>query len=368
MNNDQTFQDVDQFLHPLAAQQSIPHIQQAITQDQLLAQNVRLLQQLQEQQRMLNLQSLFNNSMLMNPLIQQQVNQESKKIKKVNKTIKTIQSTTSLKDCAQPIQEIKGNVKNAYIKKITSLLSVEGDQLIDEDLQEDLELESYSEIQDKSKLAGLLGSNNDLLNSESKNKRLRQSAKNSRLRKKVYLKLLEKKVSELDQQIQEYKKTTRQSFEYLTQILQSHPILNSMIIGNSSAIDQVLECSSSDQAQLVLDSYLMRYGTCGIKRRDYVKYAVKNIQKNFLKGNYGLQLMSWNQQIQNYDTEFNQYVEIVKEEAKLEDDNLVYSVLPTIDKMLNHRKMSQQYQQFQLQIITQIQLGYQKFKIESIRN
>ncbi|CAD8180323.1 unnamed protein product [Paramecium octaurelia] len=343
MSNDQPFEDVDQFLHPLATQQTIPNmLQQAITQDQLLAQNVRLLQQLHEQQRMLNLQSIFTNNMLMNPLIQQQVNQESKKIKKVNKTIKTIPSTTSLKDCAQPIQEIKGNVKNAYIKKITSLLSVEGDKLLDEDLQEDLDLESYSEVQDKSKLAGLLGSNNDLLNSESKNKRLRQSAKNSRLRKKVYLKLLEKKVSELDQQIQEYKKTTRQSFEYLTQILQSHPILNSMIIGNSAAIDQVLECSSSDQAQLVLDSYLMRYGTCGIKRRDYVKYAVKNIQKNFLKGNYGLQLMSWNQQIQNYDSEFNQYVEIVKEEAKLEDDNLVYSVLPTIDKMLNHRKMSQQ--------------------------
>ncbi|CAD8172287.1 unnamed protein product [Paramecium octaurelia] len=343
MSNDQPFEDVDQFLHPLATQQTISNmLQQAITQDQLLAQNVRLLQQLHEQQRMLDLQSLFTNSMLMNPLIQQQVNQESKKIKKVNKTIKTIPSTTSLKDCAQPIQEIKGNVKNAYIKKITSLLSVEGDKLLDEDLQEDLDLESYSEMQDKSKLAGLLGSNNDLLNSESKNKRLRQSAKNSRLRKKVYLKLLEKKVSELDQQIQEYKKTTRQSFEYLTQILQSHPILNSMIIGNSGAIDQVLECSSPDQAQLVLDSYLMRYGTCGIKRRDYVKYAVKNIQKNFLKGNYGLQLMSWNQQIQNYDTEFNQYVEIVKEEAKLDDDNLVYRVLPTIDRMLNHRKMSQQ--------------------------
>ncbi|CAD8174841.1 unnamed protein product [Paramecium pentaurelia] len=337
MNNDQPFEDVDQFLHPLPNM-----LQSAITQDQLLAQNVRLLQQLHEQQRMLNLQSIFTNSMLMNPLIQQQVNQESKKIKKVNKTIKTIPSTTSLKDCAQPIQEIKGNVKNAYIKKITSLLSVEGEKLLDEELQEDLDLESYSEMQDKSKLAGLLGSNNDLLNSESKNKRLRQSAKNSRLRKKVYLKLLEKKVSELDQQIQEYKKTTRQSFEYLTQILQSHPILNSMIIGNSGAIDQVLECSSSDQAQLVLDSYLMRYGTCGIKRRDYVKYAVKNIQKNFLKGNYGLQLMSWNQQIQNYDSEFNQYVEIVKEEARLEDDNLVYSVLPTIDKMLNHRKISQQ--------------------------
>ncbi|CAK56717.1 unnamed protein product (macronuclear) [Paramecium tetraurelia] len=369
MSNDQPFEDVDQFLHPLAAQQAIPNmLQQAITQDQLLAQNVRLLQQLHEQQRMLNLQSLFTNSMLMNPLIQQQVNQESKKIKKVNKTIKTIPSTTSLKDCAQPIQEIKGNVKNAYIKKITSLLSVEGDRLLDEDLQEDLDLESYSEMQDKSKLAGLLGSNNDLLNSESKNKRLRQSAKNSRLRKKVYLKLLEKKVSELDQQIQEYKKTTRQSFEYLTQILQSHPILNSMIIGNSAAIDQVLECSVPDQAQLVLDSYLMRYGTCGIKRRDYVKYAVKNIQKNFLKGNYGLQLMSWNQQIQNYDTEFNQYVEIVKDEAKLDDDNLVYRVLPTIDRMLNHRKMSQQYEQIQLQIITQIQLGHQKLKIELTRD
>lgn len=34
-------------------------------------------------------------------------------------------------------------------------------------------MESSSEIQDKGKLAGLLGSTNDLLNAESKNKRLR---------------------------------------------------------------------------------------------------------------------------------------------------------------------------------------------------
>ena len=40
------------------------------------------------------------------------------------------------------------------------------------------------------------------------------------------------------------------------------------------------------------------------------------------------------------DQEFNHYVEIVKEEAKLEDDNQVYKILPTVDKMLNHRKLS----------------------------
>ena len=43
----------------------------------------------------------------------------------------------------------------------------------------------------------------------------------------------------------------------------------------------------------------MRYGTCGIKRRDYLKYAVKNIQRNFLKGNYGLQLISYNNDVKN---------------------------------------------------------------------
>lgn len=43
----------------------------------------------------------------------------------------------------------------------------------------------------------------------------------------------------------------------------------------------------------------MRYGTCGIKRRDYIKYAVKNIQRNFLKGNYGLQLISFNNEVKN---------------------------------------------------------------------
>jgi hypothetical protein len=43
------------------------------------------------------------------------------------------------------------------------------------------------------------------------------------------------------------------------------------------------------------------------------------------------------------DEEFNNYVEIVKKYAKLEDENLIYKVLPTIDKLLNHRKNSQRY-------------------------
>ncbi|CAD8168909.1 unnamed protein product [Paramecium octaurelia] len=336
MNNDQSLEDIDQFIHSYAPQQSIPNIlSQAITQDQLLVQNVRLIQQLHEQQSILNLQSL----MFLNPMVQTQVNHESKKIKKTNKSIQVIPSTTNVKENAQHLLEIKGNVKNAYIKKITSLLSVKGDKLLDDDFHEDLEIESCSDLQKQDKLSGLLNSNNDQTQVKQKG---RQSAKMSRLRKKVYLKLLEKKVSDLDQQISEYKKTTRQSFEYLTQILQSHPILNSMIIGNSAAIDQVMECSSPEQAQLILDSYIMRYGICGIKRRDYFKYAVKNIQKNFLKGNYGLLLMSWNNRVHNYDQEFNQYVEIVKEEAKLEDDNQVYKILPTVDRMLNHRKLSQQ--------------------------
>ncbi|CAD8078726.1 unnamed protein product [Paramecium sonneborni] len=335
MNNNQSLEDIDQYLHSYGTQQSIPNIlQQAITQDQMLAQNVRLLQQLHEQQSILNLQSL----MILNPMVQTQVNQDSKKIKKSFKTIQVIPPVNTRED-AQHLQEIKGNVKNAYIKKIVSLLSVEGDKLLDEDFPEDLDIESCSEFQKQDKLNGMLNCNNDQIQMKQKG---RQSAKMSRLRKKFYIKLLEKKVSDLDQQISEYKKTTRQSFEYLTQILQSHPILNSMIIGNSAAIDQVIECQSSDQAQLILDSYLMRYGICGIKRRDYFKYAVKNIQKNFLKGNHGLLLMSWNKDIQNYDQDFNHYVEIVKKEAKLVDDNQVYKILPTVDKMLNHRKLSQQ--------------------------
>ncbi|CAD8120280.1 unnamed protein product [Paramecium sonneborni] len=341
----QQAEELDQFKQSLNNQSTIPFLQQALTQDQLLAQNARLLQQLQEQQRMFNLQSLLAQSVLQNPFINQQITQESKKIKKTKSTLQRIQSNASLKEQASQLQEIKGNVKNAYIKKITSLLSVEGERLLDEELQEDLQEDSSSEeVQKEQKfsLAGLLGSANDLLSVESKNKRLRQSAKNSRLRKKVYLKLLEKKVSDLDQQIQEYKKTTKQSFEYLTQILSSHPILNSMIVGNSNAIDQITQCNQSDQAQLILDSYLMRFGTCGIKRRDYLKYAVKNIQRNFLKGNYGLQLISFKHEVKNYDDEFNNYVEIVKKQCKLDDENLIYKVLPIIDKLLNHRKISQQ--------------------------
>ncbi|CAD8197867.1 unnamed protein product [Paramecium octaurelia] len=157
----------------------------------------------------------------------------------------------------------------------------------------------------------------------------------------VYLKLLEKKVSDLDQKIQEYKKTTMQYFEYLTHLLVSHSVLNSMIIGSSNSIDQIIQCNQSDQAQLLIDSYMMRYGTCGINRKSYMKYAIKNIQRNFLKGNYGLFLISTNNEVNNYDEEFNNYMEIVKQYTKLEDNNLIYKILPIIDKLMNHRKMSQ---------------------------
>ncbi|CAD8122741.1 unnamed protein product [Paramecium sonneborni] len=342
----QPVEEIDQFILSFNNQTNNCQLQANLNQDQLLAQNARLLQQLQEQQRMLNLQSFFTQNMFQNQCLNQQMNQNTKKIKKAKSTLQHIQSNASLRDQPPQIQEIKGNVKNAYIKKITSLLSVEGDKLLDEELQEDLQEDSSSEEisnHKKCKLAGLLGSANDLMNEECKNQRLRQSAKKSRLRKKVYLKLLEKKVSDLDQKIQEYKETTKQSFEYLTQLLTSHPILNSMIIGSSNAIDQIMQCNQSEQAQLLIDSYMMRYGTSGIKRKDYIKYAIKNIQKNFLKGNYGLLLISTSNEVNNYDQEFNNYVEIVKKYTKLEDNNLVYKVLPIIDKLLNHRKMSQKY-------------------------
>ncbi|CAD8104841.1 unnamed protein product [Paramecium primaurelia] len=338
--------NIDQFILGFNNQTNNSIIQPNINQEQLLAQNARLLQQLHEQQKMLNLQNLFTQNMLQTSYLNQQFIPNSKKIKKAKSTLQHIQSNASLRDQQPQIQEIKGNVKNAYIKKITSLLSVKGDNLFDEELQEDLQEDSSSEELQKDKrggLAGLLGSANELLNEECKNKRLRQSAKKSRLRKKVYLKLLEKKVSDLDDKIQEYKKTTKKSFEYLTSLLISHPILNSMIIGSSNAIDQIMQCNQSEQAQLVIDSYMMRYGTCGIKRKDYMKYAIKNIQRNFLKGNYGLLLISTIDGGNTYDEEFNNYVEIVKKYTKIEDNNLIYNVLPIIDKLLNHRKISQKY-------------------------
>ncbi|CAD8123821.1 unnamed protein product [Paramecium sonneborni] len=339
-------EEIDQFIHDFNNQTNNSQIQTNINQDSLLVQNVRLLQQLHEQQKMLNLQSLFNQNILPNPNLNQQIPQNTKKIKKIKSTLQHIQSNTSLRDQPPQIQDIKGSVKNAYIKKITSLLSVEGDKLLDQGLQVDLQEDSSSEEisnNKKTRLTGLLGSTNDLICEEYKNQRLRQSAKQSRQRKKVYVKLLEKKISDLDQKIQEYKKTTKQSFEYLTQLLTSHPILNSMIIGSSKAFDQIMQCNQSEQAQLLNDSYMRRYGICGIQRKQYIKYAIQNIQKNFLKGNYGLLLISTNNQMNNYDEEFNNYVEIVKKYTKLDDNNLIYKVLPIIDKLFNHRKMSQMF-------------------------
>ena len=87
----------------------------------------------------------------------------------------------------------------------------------------------------------------------------------------------------------------------------------------------------------------MRYGISGIKRRDYLKYAVKNIQRNLLKGNYGLLLLTNEQESKGYDEEFNSYVEKVKTMMRLEDENLTYKILPTIDKLLSHRTNTKKY-------------------------
>ncbi|CAD8113170.1 unnamed protein product [Paramecium primaurelia] len=212
----QPIEEIDQFILGFNNQTSNSFIQSNINQEKLLVQNTRLLQQLNEQQRMLNLHSLLTQNILQNPYPNQQTTHKNKMIKKAKSNLQNIQSNACLLDQPLQIQEIKGNVKNAYIKKITSLLSVEGDKLLDKDLQENLEEDSSSQepSRDKYGLAGLLCK--DLLNEECKNKRIRQSAKKSRLRKKVYVKLLEKKVLDLDHKIQEQKQTTKQSFEYLT--------------------------------------------------------------------------------------------------------------------------------------------------------
>ncbi|CAD8197869.1 unnamed protein product [Paramecium octaurelia] len=113
----QSVEEIDQFILGFDNQTNNSLLQSTINQDQLLAQNARLLQQLHQQQRMIDLQSLFSQNMLQNPYLKQQVQQKTKQIKKAKPTLRTIQSTVNLRDQPPQIQEIKGNVKNAYIKK-----------------------------------------------------------------------------------------------------------------------------------------------------------------------------------------------------------------------------------------------------------
>lgn len=75
---------------------------------------------------------MFQNNYIQQPTQHAMPEITHKKIKKTKSELNRITSTASLKDPAVPIQDIKGNVKNAYIKKITSLLSVEGDNLLNE--------------------------------------------------------------------------------------------------------------------------------------------------------------------------------------------------------------------------------------------
>lgn len=91
------------------------------------------------------------------------------------------------------MQEIKSNVKNTYIKKISSLLNIAGENLQFKDSDSSDDNDDNSQV-----------SNPDP-NKPNQNKKgeknVRQSAKYSRLRKKIYIELLEKKVNSLQSEI-----------------------------------------------------------------------------------------------------------------------------------------------------------------------
>jgi hypothetical protein len=104
------------------------------------------------------------------------------------------------------LQNIKSNVKNAYIKKINSLLNVSGDEEKDKlatiSLLSAIRLKFISRNFDNqpSSLSDMEnGSNQKALDQEEiKMQKNRESARNSRQRTKLYIGLLEKKVEDLN--------------------------------------------------------------------------------------------------------------------------------------------------------------------------
>lgn len=141
------------------------------------------------------------------------------------------ESSHSLKEDVMGLQNIKGNVKNAYIKKINSLLNVEQ--------EEEKEKPKQNEFSNKAKKEPT-SSNSSFKNAENddlKMQKNRESARNSRQRKKLYIGLLEKKVEDLNNQIEGLRQQCESSFKHIHTIVDTNPCLRGMIIEQAQIFD-----------------------------------------------------------------------------------------------------------------------------------
>ncbi|CAD8142581.1 unnamed protein product [Paramecium octaurelia] len=249
-------------------------------------------------------------------------------VKQEERSMVQIDSQASIKDDAFGLQNIKGHVKNTYIKKIHSLLSVEGEN---EKIIKKVQKEPSS-------------SSKQLENEDQKMIRNRESARNSRQRKKLYINLLEKKVEDLNQAIGQLRKSTESTFQTIHSVLEQNSSIQDMIVEQTQLFEllKVKEQEFNELQQLLTESYKLKFKATGTKRKQYIRYCFQNIARLLLDGNYGTLLFGQSYFSKTYtmhdEEELADYIKNLRDATGICDNGVFLNLYTIVRRVIDHKK------------------------------
>ncbi|KAL4448766.1 hypothetical protein ABPG74_012855 [Tetrahymena malaccensis] len=258
-------------------------------------------------------------------------------------TLKRVESNTSLNGekatSSKNLSKIKGNVKNAYIKKITSLLNLQNPPSVDQhDNFQEPRRPDNSEDSDDSRSNSFDKTKQEEGKKVMKN---RESARNSRQRKKIYIELLEKKISELTNQIEEQCVNIEKSQKEICKILDNYTHIKAFVQTRHDYLQKIGEMAyaekpNNEQLGYILDSLRLRIGAQGTCRQKAISLYFRTIMKNFMQSTFPYLIYGY-QPNMGEDQEFNRCVEIFKKICTISDETQVFKFLPYLKKFLEIR-------------------------------
>lgn len=192
----------------------------------------------------------------------------------------------------------KNNIKNTYINKINSLIV---DQKVDTkaeenkiaegqkvDIKRNVLVKNEVDTQNGAAKGGMKKIRSyDVLKSDEIEKlnvklaRNRESARNSRKRKKVYIELLEKKVSQLQQELVNSKKQLELNSNSFNKLCGQSKLMNTLYSGKQQLfekLDKMLSSKTDEgEVSLLIDSLRFRLGASGKERTSAINFFFKQI-------------------------------------------------------------------------------------------